>query len=611
VNRRMRRPYPTASGWDVEVQRFRALFRRWLEYWLKNFFDLTIRGPLFRRYWLTVIGATFLILGFLLHVVFNYIPLFTQVRQFSLTDLPLFVVLTLSRLVIVVLIPSFMAITIAGDYLADIFELKDPAVAWEYISALAMGGASYVLHIRDGKISEESLDSPVLLIGGPGIVLAEFDSAALFEKPDGTPHVIGLASNVPDAGFDPNIVLDGFERLREPIINLRDQYIGNLGGEPITVVSRSLDGIPVSAIDVRGMFSVPRRKPDDVMVSSLRAPYPFDPQDIERILYKQAVPVLIEGPFPSGQPGQWTTAMQGLISGALFEFMSQHRLGEYLSGIGALETEQAEFREDTIVSTTLRFSNDLPDSTDQTPTLQPFHPRTELIERFMRAGDGFPRRARERGLELHWINVGTWKIPGELSHELVTGQHVEAWRLNLSNADRSNEVSARSVSERAFVREKRELIEQVPIRSREKNQVKYADKPAVVDAMLRDYYDQIGEALDAYYEAGASSATSPEVQILEGALLRLERLKPLRAHVVGGVSMSKVRRSTDANQAEDAPPAPETRIEAEQYRRLLAMLDGDYKVAEGLIANEGRRHPGLERIELIQRVVTRFERYKR
>jgi len=609
VNRRPRRVYQTASGWAVEVQRFRELFRRWLDYWLTNLFDMSVRGPGIRRYWITLLGASFIVFGFLLHVIFYYVPLFTQVRPFVLADLPVFIVLTLARLVIILFIPAFIAVTMAGNYLADIFELKDPAVAWEYIYGLALGGATYVLHIRDGKVSEESLDSPVLLIGGPGIVLAEFDSAALFEKPDGTPHVIGLASNVPDAGGTPNIILDGFERLREPIINLRDQYIGSSSGEPMTVVSRSLDGIPISATDVRGMFSVRREKPEDATVSSIQAPYPFDPHDIERLIYKQTVPVQVEGPFPSGPPGPWTSTMQGLIRGALVEFMNQHRLGEYLAGIGALETDLAEFREDTIVSTTLRYSSDLPDATGQKASRLRFHPRTELIERFMRTGDGFARRARERGLELHWIGVGTWKMPNELSNELITDQHLEAWRLNLDNGERSSPESAQTISEEAYYREKLRLIQEVPLNSHQKNQARYNEKAVLLQCMLQDYWDQVGGALEAYYETGAPS---PELETMEKAVLRMERLLRVpRGHMIGGGSMSKVRRDPEGNLSEDAPPAPTSKVEAEQYRLLLSKLEGNYKVAEGMIANEARRHPELERVDLIRRIVARFERYSR
>jgi hypothetical protein len=522
---------------------------------------------------------------------------------------PIFLVLTVARLVILLFIPAFIAITLAGNYLADIFELKDPSIAWDYISTLSLGGHNYMIHIRDGRVSEESANSPALLIGGPGVVIAEFDSAALFEKPDGTPHVIGLASAVPDSGGHPNIILDGFERLREPIINLRDQYIGSAGGEPMTVFSRSQDGIPVSAIDVRGMFSVRRKKVDEVSVSTIQAPYPFDPGDIERIIYRQGVQVMTEGPFASGQPGAWTASMQGLIRWSLGEFMNQHKLGEYLAGVGSLESELSEFREDTIVSTTLRYSNELPDGTGQTASPARFHPRTELIERFWRSTDGFSRLARERGLELHWIGVGTWKMPNELTDELIREQHMDAWRLNRENAERSLPAAVEQVSEDAYFNEKLRLIQNVPIDSHEKNETKYTEKPVLIECLLQDYWEQMGDALEAYYESGV---TSSELETLEKAVLRIEHLLKIpRGHMIGGGSMSKVKREPEAALSDDAPPAPASKYEAEQYRLLLKKLDGNTKVAEGMIANEKRRHPDLERADLIHRIVMRFEKYGR
>ncbi len=609
MNVRNRRVYQTASGWDVEVARSKALLRRLLDYWLSHLFDMSLRGPGTRRYWATLLGAGFLVGGFVLHIILYYIPILTPVRPFSFAEIPLFFVLTLARLVLLLFIPAFIAITMAGDYLADIFELKDPSVAWDYISTLSLGGAGYLIHIRDGKVSEESLDSPALLIGGPGIVIAEFDSAALFEKPDGTPHVIGLASTVPDSAGRSNIILDGFERLRGPIINLRDQYIGSASGEPMTVVSRSLDGIPVSARDVRGMFSVRRRKVEDVSVSTIQAPYPFDPEDIEKLIYKQAVPVLTEGPFASGQPGPWTATMQGLIRGSLSEFMQQHKLGEYLAGTGSVESDLSEFREDSIVSTTLRYSSDLPDSTGQTPSKMKFHPRTELIDRFTKSTNGFGQRARDRGLELHWIGVGTWKMPDELSDERVREQHREAWRLSRENAERSEPEAMDAISNEAYLNEKLRLIQEVPLTAQQKNQAKYADKGVLLECLLQDYREQMGDALEALYQGGAAS---PELESLEKAMLRMERLLKIpRGHVIGGGTMSKVRRQPAPSMSDDAPPAPSSRFEAEQYRALLGKLDGDYRVAEGMIENEARRHPDLERAELIRRIVARFERHGR
>ncbi len=609
MNIRRSRGYQPASGWEYERDRFRTLLGKWVHYYLTHLFDLSVNGPAIRRSWISMLGVGFVAGGLVLHIILYYIPILAPVRPFVLSDVPVFLVLTVARLVILLFIPAFIAITIAGNYLADIFELKDPSVAWDYISTLSLGGSNYMIHIRDGKISEESANSPALLIGGPGIVIAEFDSAALFEKPDGTPHVIGLASAVPDSSGRPNIILDGFERLREPILNLRDQYIGSPSGEPMTIVSRSQDGIPVSAIDVRGMFSVRRKKVDEVAVSTIQAPYPFDPADIERILYKQAVPVLTEGPFASGQPGPWTATMQGLIRGSLGEFMNQHKLGEYLAGIGSLESDLSEFRVDTIVSTTLRYSNDLPDGAGQTPTRSRFHPRTELIERFMKTSDGFSQRARERGLELHWIGVGTWKMPNELSDELIREQHMDAWRLNRENAERSSPEAVEGIEDESYFNEKIRLIQNVPLESHQKNETKYSEKSILIECMLQDYWEQMGDALAAYYQSGVAST---ELETMERAVLRIERLlKVPRGHIIGGGPMSKVKREPESPMNDDAPPAPTSKYEAEQYRLLLKKLDGNTKVAEGMIANEARRHPGLERAELIHRIVTRFERHGR
>src|ERR1700690_839865 len=304
--------YSSPSGWEIEIKRFKELLDKWFDYRLNKFFDLSIHGPGYRRYWTVALAAAFVSLIFIIQAIFSFFPIFTPSRQYQLSAFLLFFILTIVRLILILFIPSFIAITMAGNYLADIFELKDTNAAWDFINELSLGGVSELIHIRDGKISEESLNSPILLIGGPGRVLVEFDSAALFEQPDGTPHAIGLANARPDPEKD-NFILEGFERLREPVINLRDQYIGNLSGEPMTVLGRSLDGIPVSASDVRGVFSIRRENDDDSSGPTIHSPYPFNPADIENLIYKQSVPVFTEGPYPSGQPPPWTNTMQGLI----------------------------------------------------------------------------------------------------------------------------------------------------------------------------------------------------------------------------------------------------------------------------------------------------------
>jgi hypothetical protein len=591
----------------VERKRFKELLDRWLDYRLNKFFDLSIHGPGHRRYWTVALGAGFVAAAFVVQALFYFFPIFTSARPFELSALPLFFVLTVARLVIILFIPSYIAITMAGNYLADIFELKDPVVAWDYINELSLGGANEIIHIRDGKISEESLNSPVLLIGGPGRVLVEFDSAALFEKPDGTPHVIGLANARPDPARD-NFVLEGFERLRDPVINLRDQYIGNPSGEPMTILSRSLDGILVSATDVRGVFSIRREISDDSPEPSIHTPYPFNPEDIENLIYKQSVPVLTEGPYPSGDLPQWTSAMRGLIYGSLSEFMGQNNLAEFLTSIGALELELSEFREDTILSNTLQFTSELPDPTTVNLSKPKFHPRPELSDRFTKYKDGFAKRAHGRGLELQWIGVGTWKMPDEFSSDIIDDQHLEAWRINRQNTDNSGLKNLESAADEAYFSEKARLIENIPLASHQKNQEKYSDKDVLIECLLQDYWEQLGDALQIYYKNGIRST---DLETIEEAVLKIERLMKITGqHLIGNSTMSKVRPHPTPLD-DDAPPAPKSRSEADQYRTLLSKLEGNTKVAEGMIANEARRHSKLSREELIKRIVKRFEHYGR
>src|SRR5688572_31193871 len=88
------------------------------------------------------------------------------------------------------LAPFFIALQSAALYLADVFELEDVRVARRFVRGVALSGSNEIIRISQGEISELSRGSPTYLIGGPGRVVVDLDSVALFEKPDGTPRVI-------------------------------------------------------------------------------------------------------------------------------------------------------------------------------------------------------------------------------------------------------------------------------------------------------------------------------------------------------------------------------------------------------------------------------------
>lgn len=602
-----------ASGLQVEFGRLRTLLGRYLAHQLNQLFDLSSGGARRRR-----LQILLYVLAFGLVALGSHVLLQVQLQGNAGstaqpgTLLPI-AFMTGFRIILIAGIAVSIGLHAAGNYLSDIFELRDPRSAWRYIGNLVSGSAPDVIHLREGRIADADRDSPILQIGGPGRVVLDYDTAALFEKPDGTPRVVGSidssdkAVDVPMSGT----MLEGFERLREPIISLRDQYIGNPSGEPLTVVGRSLDGMPISVTDVRGVFSIRRPAPQPDGQSASGRPFPFRARDIENLIYNQAVPVLTTGEYPSGLPGDWTASMHVLIRESLREFMSRYRLAEYLAGVGAYETERSEFRADTILSRTLQVSSEAPEANTSIPVSAPrFHPRTELSSKFKKYGSEFSTRAQESGLELHWIGVGTWKMPDESSEMAVSEKHVEAWRLNRENTQRSDPAALERVAESALSDFKVSLIQDVPLARHKKNQARYSDKGVLLECLLQDYWEQLGQALDLHYRSGASSE---QLQELEQAVLTIEKLLRIShvGHVLGDGTSSRVRAQNAQPVSREAPPAPTSRAEAAQYQALLSRLQGDYRVAEAMISNEKRRHGDLSREQLIARIVERFERHGR
>jgi hypothetical protein len=303
--------------------------------------------------------------------------------------------------------------------------------------------------------------------------------------------------------------------------------------------------------------------------------------------------------------------MQGLIRESLREFMGQHRLAEFLSGVAKHETELSEFRADAILSKTLEVSSEAPELPSATRgSSTQFRPRTEVSSKFRKYGSEFSTKAQELGLELHWIGVGTWKIPDERSEQTVTAKHIEAWKMNRENASRMESDALESVAQSALLEHKLKIMQDVPLASHARSRARYSDKVVLMECLLEDFVNQLGDALDIYYRAGVPSV---EVDELEAAVSTLESLLRVSqvGHVLGDSAGSRIRKRQDWDRTREGPPAPATRGEAVLYRALLTKLKGDFRVAEAMLANEKRRHSELSREQLIARIVERFERHGR
>jgi hypothetical protein len=612
VSKRGNPQQQTVAQPTAEMTRLRALLGRWITFETNRFFSLSITGSR-RRAWIVAgcLAAT-TVVGAFVHVwIFPSAASGIGIpSQTSLLGQPM--LLYGLTTVLVIGIGAALAQRAAGYFVMDIFELSDVTIAWKFLSNITSGSTKESLHLAEGRITESSRKSPLVLIGGPGRVRAEPDTAAVFERADGMPHVVGAHQEPPHIDGAPSeYIVEGFERLREPLVDLRDQYIGGAGQEPMTVAGRSLDGLPISVVDVRGVFSA-RRDPNRLQgTGPLRSSYPVRAQDIENLIYHQSVPVLASGEEPSGVPEDWTEAMRSLIQRSLREFMCENRLTDYLAGTGAHEAETAEFREDSILARSLQVSRDMPAATTKASAARAtIRPRTDLSARFKKYGSEFSTRAQQLGLELHWIGVGTWRLPDASLGATVNDKQLQAWRMNRENRQRSDSHALESVAEDAELDGRLQLLDEVPIASHERNLKRYSDRAVLTECLLHDFWGQMGEALDVYYQ---QEPDAPELQRLEQAVLKIENL--LGIQQVGSMlepgTTTRVRPRPAEATSEESPPAPRSRAEAAKYGRLLQKLNGSYRVAEAMIANEARRHEGLNREALIARILERFERHGR
>ena len=354
------------------------------------------------------------------------------------------------------LAPFFIALQSAAIYLADVFELEDVAIARSFVWEVALTGSDETIRITKGEISDKHRESPNYLIGGPGKVIVDLDSVALFERANGTPHVIG------PTGKDPGgkATLEGFERFRQAI-DIRDQYVDLRDQDPKSqsVKSRSRDGIPITATDVRLMFSVYR---GEGAKPSPESPYPFDKEAIERIIYKATSRVTPELINPSTYEFSWINNMIGLIRGKLGGFMAERNLTVYLASIGMPEFEKAKEQEDAITQQVRQLTQPTDELSSKSKDLKPppdFTPRYKITNLFSQFADEFTKNARNSGVELHWIGVGSWKT----DVKVVPDKHLDAWILTQDNLKNGNPDALSKVEGQTVIKKMEALIRNVPL----------------------------------------------------------------------------------------------------------------------------------------------------
>jgi len=603
------------SAFQRELANFGDQIKRLANCLLNKIFDLTMKGSQ-RRQWILIflfftLGALF-ILGHhplaewstQIGNLFSYLLSPEYARENLNTPGIFYLFLReafkpeVFRYLPIFILPFLLALQFAAMYLTDIFELKDVSIAREFIRQVALTGSQKSIRIGNGEIAEKDRTSPIYLIGGPGQVVVELDSVALFEKPDGSPHVIGSTVNG-------KVTLEGFERFRQ-VIDLRDQYTDPQS--PVDVKSRSLDGIPVGTKDVRFVYSIWRNdKP-----RTPEFPHPFgSDKTVEDLVYRQSSTVVDAIP-PSIPPeaGSLFDATIGVIRRELGGFMSKHRLAEYLASISMPEVEQARKLENEIVDAGKKV---VPESDPLHPREVPpppdFKPRSTVSDLFNRFTEGFTNSASVPGIQLQWIGVGTWKMPSKITDEIITGKHLEAWRLSRENVGRGGEKAINSLRQEAGLQQTLRLIQKIPL-ARYKD-VSSGSHRDTVNSLLLGYREQLIEIKELL-----AKSHRPAPPSLGKAIRHIEDVLGIKhwAGVTGASSKSGTGASSSGPSPTASDPETPTGVpsaasvppdEQALYEYLLQITGHDTDRVERLIEHERNMAPNADRVELIQRAIER------
>jgi hypothetical protein len=594
---------------ETALQRERRIFqeevRRLRNCLLNKAFDLTAKGS--RRRLIVLIGMALLLGVFIslqshpliewaaeLSRLFQYMfnPVFTDAAPDTPAAFVSFALGTFFepktlRFLPVFALPFLFALQAAATYLADVFELDRMHIARQFILGVAFNGGGKTVRIGAGEVATESLNSPVYLIGGPGKVVVELDTVAVFEKPNGQPHIIGPT-------VKGGATLESFERFRQAL-DLRDQYT-----DPLEVKSRSLDGLNVSAKDVRMVFSIWREGKSETNEN----PHPFSKKAVETLVYGQTCSVVADGPYPSECNPSWSTTIQTLIRNELDKFMAERHLAEYLASIGQPEVQQARKREEEIAQAGQAIvpEEDQVDAREVPPPPN-FQARHNVSSLFSQFAQDFTDRASESGVELKWIGIGIWKTP----NEIIPEKHLEAWRLSRENLTRGNPGAMNGIRREARLQSILRMIQTIPlVRFRENLQNGKSHTYTMRDLLL-GYREQFIESMDL-----VKKVDKPLHEALEQAVKSIESALNIR-WLQGSAGPAAPGSSSTASglpaisipgltSGEVSIPTADPEEES-LFLDLLEKVDQDPEQVEELIENESKRAPQSSRKDWLRQAI--------
>lgn len=416
-----------------------------------------------------------------------------------------FFALPVLRIFAILLAPMLIAYRAAYLYLADIYELEDETIAARFVWQASLGTTYDEIKIKEGQIAREDLNSPIVKIGGPGRIKADLYSAALFEKPNGRPRVVGPKVAKPKEKsalkkiFEKIIgiifkkpsgtVIEAFEHLRYTK-DLRDEIL-----EPFDVSARTREGIKVTAKDVRMVFSIWRGNPTE---DELKTIYPYSKRAISHFFYSKTskvtsltIPFIGANAFGTSTP----TPMRGIVQSELSNFISSNSLSDFLTAVGKPEKEELLERaksyqeEKDLIDRIEGKSKDPSGDKFEAPD---FIERDQINPLFYEFAEEFSANNRKKGVSLYWLGTGTWITPDP---EIIE-KNMEAFELSKRNKKDGAEKKLSEAESKEKCEELLRLIRKVPLGTTRSVHTSNLYTETVIKEMLQDYTKIIRDAIN-------------------------------------------------------------------------------------------------------------------
>lgn len=420
------------------------------------------------------------------------------IRDLIIYPFPALFAADIMRHVIVAAMIFLLALRLAASYLDDVFELNDVLLAERYILQAVFASQYSLITIRDGAVAPENLNSPVYRVGGPGQVKVHLDNVALFEKMDGSADPVG-PQDTPWARK-----IDRFERLRA-VVDLHEQTVS------LTVRARTKDGIFVTAQGAQILYSVSRSRHRE---TSLKTPMTYDPEAIERIVYGEAIFKHFKSKQDKSPPavkapgGKIDLNMRSFIQGQLSAFISERFLSEFLTQTLEPELEKHDQQSETVRQAAEELAATPPNPVPLSDSAATMPSRASRSPQFI-SRDAISRqlydevnaRAKARGMQLQWIDIGTWVLPEEARK--IQEEHLEAWKISVNNQSRGAPAALELIRRESKNTELQILFRDVPLNTYyDQRALLEEDPPALVRRLLGAYRDRIRQVWQMYKDRG-------------------------------------------------------------------------------------------------------------